>query len=138
IYYGSEWGLTGQRHNGSDAALRPALDLAQLTRHNPQPDLAAAITRLARIRHESPALREGDYRQLFVAHEQMAFLRQAGQQRAVVLVNAAPTPAAFDVPVPLADGWLSDRLNPGAGAAISGGRLRISVPPTWARILAAD
>ena len=39
IYYGSEWGLKGQRTPHSDSALRPCLDLAGMQRTTPHPNL---------------------------------------------------------------------------------------------------
>jgi glycosidase len=140
IYYGSEWGLTGVRNNGSDRPLRPALDLDQFRRSNPAPELASAIAHLARIRHETPALRHGDYRQLHVNHEQLAFVRQVDGQRAVVLLNASDQPAAFDVTFS-ANGRhrVVDLLNPGESFPIVNGRLQVeTVPPNWARVLVSQ
>ncbi len=135
IYYGSEWGLRGERSDHSDVALRPALDLAALEQSSPQPGLPAAIAGLSRIRAETPALRHGDYTQLHVAMEQFAFLRQDQGSQAVVAVNASPEPAALDLSVPLADGTcLTDALN-GGEFVMQGGRLKMDIPANWGRIL---
>src|SRR5512133_1605700 len=45
IYYGSEWGLLGERTRSSDDSLRPQLSLDQVASF-PQPDLSALIARL--------------------------------------------------------------------------------------------
>jgi cyclomaltodextrinase len=95
LYYGSEWGLTGQRSAHSDAALRPALSLAEISARPPQPGLAEWIARLAEVRHKSPALQLGDYQEALVAHEQLAFLRQSEGQRVAVALNAADRPASL-------------------------------------------
>lgn len=133
IYYGSEWGLEGRKAPGSDAPLRPALELEAARREAPHPDLAVALARLAGIRRASPALRRGDYRPLAVQSEQLAFLRSDGDEAVVVAVNGAEAEATVEVPV---DGRaLEDLLEPGARFPVEGGRARLPLPPTWGRIL---
>ncbi len=136
IYYGSEWGLTGQRDHHSDAALRPALDAgtAQSSSHR---DLAPAITRLAHIRRESPALRHGDYQQLHVSAEQLAFMRTVAQERVIVALNASDVPVTLELPLAEAEGTrLVDVLNPGETFTVHHGRVQIApLYPNWARIL---
>ncbi|TLN12920.1 alpha-amylase, partial [bacterium] len=87
IYYGSEFGLAGTRTDHSDAALRPALDLATAARDAAQPDLPAAIRRLAAVRAASPALRRGDYTELHVSAQQLAFLRSLPDEQVLVALN---------------------------------------------------
>lgn len=56
----------------------------------------------------------------------------------MVAVNAAETATKLDLPAPLADGTtLTDLLSHGDTTVVSGGRLRVEVPPRWARILSA-
>lgn len=136
IYYGSEWGLGGLK-GGDDGVLRPALALPEARERAPHPDLAGAIARLARVRHELPALRRGDYTQLHVASEQLAFARRHGPDLAVVAVNAAAEPARLELVIDRPDGArLADRLEPGWGTTVQGRRLSVEVPPRWARVLA--
>lgn len=136
IYYGSEWGIGG-RKGADDAPLRPRLTLPAAQAQAPHPDLAPTIARLAAMRHRVPALRHGDYTQLLVAHEQLAFARRAGEQTAIVAVNAAATPARLDLPAAgLPEGAsLGDALEAGAAAQVRGGRVAVEVPPRWARVL---
>jgi cyclomaltodextrinase len=140
IYYGSEWGIEGRRNGDDDRPLRPRLDLGELRRTSPQPNLVAAIRRLAAIRHRSPALRVGSYRQLSISHEQLAFARQVEDEQVVVLVNGSAEAARFELAIPAADGnALVDLLNPGESFQVAGGRAEIDgVPPHWARILAVS
>ena len=137
IYYGSEWGLEGKRTSTSDAALRPHLDLDKIRQNSPNPNLPVVIRKLAQLRKESHALRYGDYHQLYVSHQQLAFARHAGGETMIVLLNAAETPARFDLPVTLADGLeLEDMLNGGETFRVERGSLRVDpVHPYWARIL---
>jgi cyclomaltodextrinase len=138
IYYGSEWGLRGVKRRSDDWPLRPHLVLADAPRRAPHPDLAVAVARFARIRHETAALRRGTYRQLYVAHEQFAFERRHGEECVVVAVNAAATAARLELDVSFGDGReFVDLLDPSRRFAVRKRRLCIdSIPPCWARILA--
>jgi len=140
IYYGSEWGIPGAKTPGSDRALRPSLDLEKVARESRNRELARAIARLARVRSASPALRRGDYRQLFVGPEQLAFERRYEGETVIVAVNASAKTADLQVPAGASAGapaasHLIDVLNDGKTYAAPGGRLRVDVPPGWARVL---
>jgi cyclomaltodextrinase len=139
IYYGSEWGIEGKK-NGSDRPLRPSLDLATLRRESPHPGLFTLIQRLSQIRRASPALRFGDYAQIHVASRQLAFLRIAPEQSALVVINADSRPISLDLAVPrLGNGPLRDLLAPGEEYPVSGGRLSLpGIPARGARILVRD
>jgi cyclomaltodextrinase / maltogenic alpha-amylase / neopullulanase len=145
-YYGSEWGIVGERTPASDAALRPALPtpdgasisaevtaLSRLGEH--AADLSRSIAQLARVRREVEPLRRGGYRQLHVGAEQLAFARETESGSAVVVVNSAAEPAAFDIAVPGSAFWgWRDALN-GETLTARNGRLSGIVPSNWARIL---
>src|SRR5690606_18362081 len=86
LYYGSEWGIEGVREAHSDKALRPCLDLNTLNHSNSQnQELVKTLSRLAGIRREITALRQVNYRELYVSHQQFAFLREWEGQRVVVI-----------------------------------------------------
>jgi glycosidase len=140
IYYGSEWGIGGQKRNGSDAPLRPALNLATMPQSAPRPDLVETIAKLARIRLNSPALQQGDYQQLHVAPQQFAFARSSPTEIVVVAVNASDQPVSLRLTVPTVyNGQLTDLLNPGDSFPVSNGVVHLDpVWPTWARILTAE
>jgi glycosidase len=136
IYYGSEWGLTGQRRPGDDSPLRPCLDLTTAAAAAPHPDLPRAIARLAAARKSSPALMVGDYRQLQVSAEQLAFLRRAEGESVVVAVNAAAAPLQLELSLPVHAARAVDLLNPGESFPVRDGRLAVDpLPPRWARWL---
>ncbi|HEY9075628.1 MAG TPA: alpha-amylase family glycosyl hydrolase [Anaerolineaceae bacterium] len=134
IYYGSEQGIQGKRTEFSDRDLRPALTMDQVNQL-PEKDLPAAITRLAAIRKTSEALKIGDYLELMVSSEQFVFLRRSSTQAVVVAINSSTKTSAIPLRVPLPDGWLEDRLNPGRRLRIINGRLEISLPSCWAMVL---
>lgn len=136
IYYGSEWGLEGKRTSVDDRALRPCIDLSEISRTGPHPDLPGVIGRLARIRRRSEALRYGHYRQLLVRSEQLAFARQTPEECLIVAVNAADKPASFELALPSGVGnRLHDLLNEGDHFPVHKGKARIDVSPCWARIM---
>ncbi|HYB21332.1 MAG TPA: alpha-amylase family glycosyl hydrolase, partial [Thermodesulfobacteriota bacterium] len=137
IYYGSEWGIEGKRTSTDDGALRPCLNLGEISRHSPHPDLPGVIGHLARIRQRSEALRYGDYRQLLVRHEQFAFARQTREGGVIVTVNAADKPAQFELVLPAKCDHLLDLLNEGDIFSVDGGKTCLCVGPCWSRILKA-
>jgi glycosidase len=134
LYYGSEWGITGARSAGSDQALRPSLELETVARESPNRELSAAIARLARLRADSRALRRGGYRQLFVGPEQFAFERRCTEEAIIVAANASAQPASLVLPVDPGAAF-TDLLDGGEELRPDGGRLRLQVPPRWARVL---
>ncbi|MEM8531730.1 MAG: alpha-amylase family glycosyl hydrolase [Chloroflexota bacterium] len=140
IYYGSEWGITGAKTNGSDAPLRPPLHLAAMQQHGPQPDLVQTIARLSQIRRHSEALRHGTYQQLLVDHEQFAYARQTSKECVIVAVNAADTELSLKLQLPVNNGQqLVDLLNPPDTFPIINGRVTIdTIHPHWARILMVE
>jgi cyclomaltodextrinase / maltogenic alpha-amylase / neopullulanase len=138
IYYGSEYGIEGKRSATSDLALRPSAERAYS--RPPRPELAAAISRLAAIRARLPALRLGDYRELAVASEQLAFERRCpeggSRGRVIVALNASDRPVEMDIPAGMEGGVLADELEGGRDRfRVARGRARITVHARWARVL---
>jgi glycosidase len=133
IYYGSERGIRGEKRNNSDSALRPAWEDA----NRPGAGIEAlprAIRDFIRIRKENPALRDGDYRELLIAHEQFAFLRECPHgQRVIVAVNSAESGKTIAIPLKTPGRW-RDLLS-GAEFYSHGGKLTIPLDRSWLRIL---
>ena len=132
LYYGSEWGVTGEKAPGSDAPLRPPLTPEELSKAGQQPDLYPVVQRLVKLRHELPVLRYGDYQERFVASEQFAFTRTWEDETVLVAVNARSEAAT--VQVPNLSGVWTDLLNPGETFA-GEGSLELSLFPNWGRVL---
>lgn len=91
VYYGSEWGMEGDKSHG-DAALRPAVERPC------ENELTQYISRLAAARKVSRALCYGGYRTVLLTNRQFIFEREADGERVLVAVNAdgAPFTAYFD------------------------------------------
>ena len=118
IYYGSEFGIEGRKERGSDASLRPCLELEKLCgTPNPCAELIAA---LGRIRAEEKALCCGDYRELQLTTTRYAFARGD----LIVTVNNAEEPACFDLP---GEGVYRGALG-GRELVSDNGRLRPELP----------
>ena len=87
IYYGSEWGIEGEKISGIDADLpiRPSLTLADWEGQNKE--LILHIQKLADIRRRSDAVRYGKYKEILVKNEQFVFVREYEKQYVVVCLN---------------------------------------------------
>ena len=89
IYYGSEWGAAGVRHDGSDADLRPCFSAPRS-----DDETVRFVTRLLTLRHspEAHPLRFGDYRNVVITSLQLVFARTDEQGQIYVCVNASDSP----------------------------------------------
>ena len=81
IYYGSEWGQTGKKEQGSDASLRPEYE-------KPLPnDLTEYIKKLISIRNQSSALQKGEFKELVLTNKQFVFERVFENQKIIIALN---------------------------------------------------
>lgn len=89
IYYGSEWGIKGEKGQGAstDDAIRPSLNLSELTNSNVP--LTEHIKYLIQKRQNSKALCLGTYEKIFVKNEQFAFARKFESKTAIVVLNVS-------------------------------------------------
>jgi len=133
VYYGSEWGLKGEKGQWTDASLRPELNLSHLD--NMKSDLAQAIQRLSELRACSQAIKFGDYQELFVDHQQFAFLRQFEDQKVVVILNSSSNSVEMALKLPWGSGVLADLLSPETLYELRDGKINVSIPPVWGRVL---
>jgi cyclomaltodextrinase len=136
IYYGSEWGITGAKDGADDSGMRAAIVLPDDRATMPEPWLPEHIAYLAAIRQDHDALRHGDYTELHIANEQFAFRRQAGDDIAIVAINAAAAETTIDVESGVPDGTvLTDALDGSLSVTAANGRLQAPVAPNSARIM---
>ncbi len=136
IYYGSEFGVKGKKFNKSDDELRPAFELSQLYDKHGQ-DLLNVIRKLAAIRNSSQALKYGNYTQLYINHQQFAFMRNTKDETAIIAVNSSPAQMTLEIEVPFQNGTCYyDVLNPSEKFTISQNKLYINeLHSNWGRIL---
>ena len=81
VYYGSEWGATGEKHNG-DPSLRLSYESPiwnQLTQF---------LSNLSQAKKESKALNYGEFRSVLLTNKQCIFERKTPEERVLVAINA--------------------------------------------------
>ncbi len=82
VYYGSEWGILGEKSQGDDV-LRPAIE-------HPAPNaLTDFIRKLVEIRRAHPCLAHGSFANLHVTNQQYMFERDDTNERILCCFNAA-------------------------------------------------
>lgn len=84
IYYGSEWGIHGDKKDG-DNALRPAVEKPEWN------ELTDFISKLVAAKRGSEALNYGDFRSVLLTNRQCIFERQSENERVMVAINADGT-----------------------------------------------
>lgn len=98
IYYGSEFGIPGNKENGSDWNLRPDLNLADF---NEKDELPALYTTLGHLKQRFPELTYGDYRELYLTTGQFAFARCLDGRAVVTVLNNADNGAHMEINLPI-------------------------------------
>lgn len=98
IYYGSEFGIPGNKENGSDWNLRPDLNLADF---NEKDELSALYTTLGHLKQRFPELTYGDYRELYLTTGQFAFARCLDGRAVVTALNNADNGAHMEINLPI-------------------------------------
>lgn len=98
IYYGSEFGIPGNKENGSDWNLRPDLNLADF---NEKDELPALYTTLGHLKQRFPELTYGDYRELYLTTGQFAFARCMDDRAVVTALNNADNDAHMEINLPV-------------------------------------
>lgn len=91
IYYGDEIGLEG----GDDPDCRRAFPWDHVLWDY---DLLGAVKKLIALRKKYAALRRGDFATIYAQGKTIAFSRSLPGERIIVAVNAAGSPAEFDLP----------------------------------------
>jgi glycosidase len=136
VYYGSEWGIEGEKTPQSDIPLRPEICLSEITKNPPMPELAEVIKKLTQIRHGSKALKKGNYTPVLVKHRQFGFIRQYEDEKVIVIVNSSPNTEAVYINLPEGvSGRFRDVLN-NEDVIISNGILNCGkIYPDWGCIL---
>ena len=81
VYYGSEWGIKGDKSQG-DPALRPDIEKPEWN------ELTDHIAGLCKARKESKALSYGRFTDLVLTNRQCIFERECDDDRVMVAINA--------------------------------------------------
>jgi len=124
IYYGSEFAIEGKKERGSDASLRPCIDLREMI--NTRADYMRLITKLGQIHAAYPDLCHGNYRELQLTTTKFAFARND----IIITVNNENKPAGFELGV---DGEYTGSLS-GQKITAENGKLNIQLEGNGAEI----
>lgn len=84
VYYGSEFGIDGEKRNGSDAELRPELNLEDFDCDTP---LIRHISALAKMKRTLTPLADGVYEQLVLKNKEYSFRRKNADGEVFVMLN---------------------------------------------------
>ncbi|MEG2769679.1 MAG: alpha-amylase family glycosyl hydrolase, partial [Oscillospiraceae bacterium] len=90
IYYGSEWGIEGDKASG-DNALRPCFDVPV------ENEMTDFVRKLAQIKKTSKALCYGDFENVQIQNKALAFKRCFEGENIFVCINIAPEPVNLDI-----------------------------------------
>ena len=135
IYYGSEFGIKGQRNDYSDHELRSEwndnwaeTELAK--------NLFKEICRFSKIRKESQALKYGKYYELLVNYDQLfAFLRESENEKIIVIVNATLIKNKCTIKNERIGNTKWKDLLSGGEYTANNNELKIEMQPSWLSIL---
>ena len=94
VYYGSEYGIEGDKHHGDDA-LRVEYNEEKF-KADGIADLTGEITALCNLRTSSKALAHGDYTPLQLLNRQFSFRRDCDGETVVTLLNIDDNPFDFN------------------------------------------
>ena len=131
LYYGSEWGVKGQRSPFSDQELRPSINLHQMIQHAPEPDLPTTIQKLANFHAQTSALQSGGYRQAYVSSKQFAFWRETDQQKVLVCLNADDEVINLtDIQIPK-HFHVKTSFENLIDFQLENGQIEVKIPPNW-------
>ena len=126
VYYGSEWGIEGQRTNTSDDALRPAIRPEEA--EGLCCDLTHTIAALAKLHGENPEFHGGRYQELVLTNRQYAFARLADHSAVITAVNNDDKEAVLQIPVPLGASRATDLMT-GEELPITDRKLSVTLAP---------
>ncbi len=126
IYYGSEWGIEGRKQGSNDDAMRPCLDLKEMSEKNQHPELTAYIQDLGKLREGNDILAEGRYQELVLTNRQYAYARILGQEAILVAANNDEQEAQMCIPVPVSAGEARNALT-GDNIEIENGSIHLKL-----------
>ncbi len=116
------------------------LDIEKMKEDGINQDLKKAISNLARVREGSKALKRGTYQEVFVDHQQFAFLREFDGEKVLVIVNASEKKVDLELDIDLGEGYiLKDLLNPSDKFQANSQGVEVKdIPPKWGRVLKVE
>lgn len=134
VYYGSEFGIEGNKEQGSDWNLRPYLDLSDFADAKKTNSVTALCARLGAMKKEYPELTYGEYKELHLTNRQFAYGRALDGNCIVTALNCDDAPADMEFGVP-ADGNVTDLLGCSENVRYENGRISVTLPANTGTVL---
>ena len=131
VYYGSEWGMKGQKANGSDAPLRPEVSLQDAKQGDGE--LCCHIAKLALLHQTQRPLQAGDFEAVNIKNEQLVYKRVYNGEEIFVALNLADAPAFMEFSAP--EGEYCDLLEALPRQTAQQGRLSVQLAPFSSAVL---
>ncbi len=132
VYYGSEFGIKGDKGRGADAdiAIRPCLDLDDIPGRDDA--LLQHISSLGAIRSELPALQSGRYSKIELKNQTFLYQRELDGQIVYIALNISDGDYTFSFNTKYQR--IADRLS-GRHFDANGGNVRVTVPKNHSMVL---
>ena len=134
VYYGSEFGIEGNKEQDSDWNLRPYLDLSDFADAEKTNPVTALCARLGAMKKEYPELTYGEYKELHLTNRQFAYGRVLDGNCIVTALNCDDAPADMEFGVP-ADGNVTDLLGCSENVRYENGRISVTLPANTGTVL---
>lgn len=96
VYYGSEYGVFGDKSVAFDYDLRPEFNVEKMKSEGYR-DLTKQIKALAEIQKNHPAAAWGNYKQVQLTNRQYAFARSTNEETLITVINADGAPFTFNL-----------------------------------------
>ncbi|ADL53746.1 alpha-amylase family glycosyl hydrolase [Clostridium cellulovorans] len=132
IYYGSEYGIKAVKGKGTDAPLRPCLELGAIEDANA--DLFEHIKKIAEVRANSKALCYGDYKQVVVKNQQFVFERVSEGEDIYIALNLEDKESVLEFKI-ATKGNFAENLIEDEEFTIENQSLKIKLEPFSSKIL---
>jgi len=97
IYYGSEFGIEGDKEKYSDNSIRPSLNLNDYKDSYTTNVYTKLIIKLGELRKKLPHLAYGDYKKLYLTNRQYAFSRIYNNNEIVIITNNDDNDVTIDL-----------------------------------------
>lgn len=91
LYYGSEWGIKGEK-NWNDTSLRPSIE------HLERNSLTKLISKLIHIKHTHPSLWGCDYEQIFLTNTYCVYAMKSPEETLWIAINLSDQNVEVSVP----------------------------------------
>ena len=135
VYYGSEFGILGQKGKGenADAEIRPCLDLDDIPHRNDR--LVQHISALGAIRAQFEAIQTGSYSKMELKNQTFLFKREKDGQEVYIALNISDGDYTFNFGTKYSR--LADRIS-GRQFDVHNGNASITVPKNSSMVLVDD